>query len=466
MTKTRDLDRFPFGKLWVAVQWIALATLLLFVALSLRGQSGTAMASSPLELSLRRAVDLALAPDGNARVAIAREMVEEARARSGQARADLLPSVDGAVSQSSQTRNLQAFGIQIAVPVPGFEQPRFVGPFDVFDARISAVQPILSMSGIRRYQATRAGISAARAEEDVARQTVSATVAKAYFNALRAQAQQQAAQANLTLARDLESLTGRQKEAGTGLAVEVTRSAVQRGQVEQALLMRQSELRAAQLQLLRAVGLPMSTELRLSDPLPPPIGETQALAAALDRAEATRPEWQSQLARLKNVRLLSSASKWERAPSVYAFGDYGSSGSTPGNALPTRTVGVQLRVPVFDGGRRDERRAEAGARLREEEHRARDLKQQIEMEVRLAMDAVSNARDLVRVAGESLAQAELELEQAERRYRAGVANSLEITRAQTSVEQARSGSIDSLYRYNAARIDLAQATGDVATALP
>jgi outer membrane protein TolC len=58
------------------------------------------------------------------------------------------------------------------------------------------------------------------------------------------------------------------------------------------------------------------------------------------------------------------------------------------------------------------------------------------------------------------------LEQARRRYQAGVANSLELTRAQSTVEQARSNSIDSLFRYNAARIDLAQASGDVASAIP
>ena len=135
MTKARDVTRFPLRRVWVAAQWIILAALLIYMAAGLRGQelatTGGETASGPVTLSLRRAVHLALEPDGNARVAIAREMVEEAKARQGQSRADLLPNVDGAISQSSQTRNLQAFGIQIAIPVPGFEQPRFVGPADI-----------------------------------------------------------------------------------------------------------------------------------------------------------------------------------------------------------------------------------------------------------------------------------------------------------------------------------------------
>lgn len=473
MTKPRDVERFPLGKVWVAAQWIGLAVLLLLLTWAVRGQSllgSVSQTTAPVELSLRRAVELALAPDGNARAAIALEMVEEAKARSGQARADLLPNLDGAISQSSQTRNLEAFGIQLSVPVPGFEQPRFVGPFDVFDARLSATQSILNMSAVRRYQAAKVGVSIAKAEEQVARQDISASVAMAYYSALRAQAQRTAAEANLTLARDLEDLARRQKDAGTGLALEVTRATLLRSQAEHALLVRENEVRAANLQLQRTIGLSMENPIRLSDPMPLP--ETvpgvqgESMDSLVHRAEGARADWQGQQARLKNARLLSGAAAWERAPSISAFGDYGASGSSPGNALPTRAVGVQVRIPLFDGGRRDARRAESSARLREEELRARDLMRQIELELRLAVDALDSTREFVRVSGESLRQAELELEQARRRYRAGVAGSLEVTRAQTGVEQARSTSIDSLFRFNAARIEFAQAMGDVATAIP
>lgn len=472
MAKPKDNERFPFGRLWIAAQWLALAVLALFLVYAVRGQApGPSRAETPsVELSLRRAIDLALAPDGNARVAIAAELVEEAKARGRQARADLLPNLDGAVSQSSQTRNLQAFGIQLSVPVPGFEQPRFVGPFDVFDARLLATQTLFSMSAIRRYQAAREGVDAAKADEEATRQATAASVAKAYYGALRAKAQQEAAQASLDLARDLEDLARRQKEAGTGIALEVTRAAVLRSQAENSLLLRENELRAANLQLQRLIGIAMDPSVHLADSLQNPeavdADAQPELPRALEIAESTRADWKGQQARLKNVRALRGAAAWESAPTAVAFGDYGASGSSPSHSLPTRAVGVQVRIPVFDGGRREARRAEANARLRQEELRARDLRRQIELELRLALDAINATRQSVLVSGATLRQAERELEQARRRYRAGVANSLEVTRAQTSVEQARSGSIDSVYLYNAARIDFAEALGDVYTALP
>ena len=51
--------------------------------------------------------------------------------------------------------------------------------------------------------------------------------------------------------------------------------------------------------------------------------------------------------------------------------------------------------------------------------------------------------------------------QARRRYEAGVANSLEVTDAQTRLERARDNQTTALFGYNVAHLDLAQAMGKV-----
>src|ERR1700693_5517315 len=79
-----------------------------------------------LQLSLKQAVDLALAPDGNTRVKLAVESIRQAEARSAEARAALLPDVEGAISEQSQTRNLKAFGFNFPnVPILGYSIPTF-----------------------------------------------------------------------------------------------------------------------------------------------------------------------------------------------------------------------------------------------------------------------------------------------------------------------------------------------------
>ena len=143
------------------------------------------------------------------------------------------------------------------------------------------------------------------------------------------------------------------------------------------------------------------------------------------------------------------------------FLDYGSIGLSLDEALPTRTFGVALQVPVFDGGRRDARRAESWSQLRQERIRTHDLREQIELEIRVALDSLHSAEQQIEAAQEGLELAENELAQARRRYQAGVTNSLEVTDAQTRLVRACEDHINALFNYNLARIDLGAAMGTV-----
>src|SRR5450432_4818236 len=109
---------------------------LLVLALLLGASLG--LAQSPLPLSMKRAVEIARAPDGSTRAALAQESIRQAKDRVAEARAALLPNLDTTVRESRQTTNLKAYGFAFNVPVPGFSIPTIVGPFDVFDARASA----------------------------------------------------------------------------------------------------------------------------------------------------------------------------------------------------------------------------------------------------------------------------------------------------------------------------------------
>jgi outer membrane protein len=286
-------------------------------------------------------------------------------------------------------------------------------------------------------------------------------VARAYLAAIRTEADVATAKANVTLSQAVLTQTENQKKAGTGTGIEVTRARVQLANDEQRLLVAGNERRRAHLQLLRAMGLRLETEVELTDSLRYIPVDAVTLEQAKAQAVKERPDYRAQLERESNTRLQASATKMERLPTLAAFGDYGSIGTGLNNALPTRTYGFSLRVPVFDGGRRDARRAEVASQYRAEKVRTNDLKEQIELEVRLALDGLQSADDQVKVAQGGLELAENELAQARRRYEGGVANGLEVTDAQTRLERARDNQTAAFYNYNAARIDLAEALGAV-----
>src|SRR6185437_10946653 len=110
----------------------------LFPALCLA--AGPAPEQGPVPLTLKRAVEIALAPDGNTRIQLAQEFIRQARARSAQARAFLLPDLEGSFGKEVETRALGSQGLDLIQLPFNIKLPRIVGPFDVLDARATIVQ--------------------------------------------------------------------------------------------------------------------------------------------------------------------------------------------------------------------------------------------------------------------------------------------------------------------------------------
>ena len=381
------------------------ANLLLSIAVvPLLAQDGadTQLQTRPtvLQLSLRKAVELALAPEGSTRVQLAEEALKQAKSREQQARAGLLPDLEGYVSDKSETENLRALGLNFSTPL--FQIPTLIGPFDVFDVRATVNQTVFDFSTIRRFQASKVAVDAAKGDNDSTRNQVTDQVARAYLTALRADAALATAKANVDLSEALLKLARSQKAAGTGTGIEITRAQVQLANDRQRLLVADNDRERAHLQLLKTVGLKLENPVELTDKLGyvpiDPIEEQKAIAVA----HQTRAELKAQHSKEENAKLNYSATKWERLPSLSAAADYGSIGASINNALPTRTYGVTLRVPLFDGGRRDARRAESASLYRQERIRTADLKDQIELDVRTALDSLRSADAQVKAANEGL----------------------------------------------------------------
>ncbi len=414
-----------------------------------------------LRLSLKEALDLALGAEGNPRVRIAAEGVRQARSRSAQARSALLPNVEASLSDSDRTQNLRAYGLQFDLPIPGFVSPKLVGPFTVLDARASASQTVFDFSSIRRYQASRAGVEQASAENENIQDQIRDQVSRAYLAALRADAALETAIANLTLAEELLELASRMRNAGSATGIEVTRARVQLANEKQRTLVAENERTRARLQLLRAIGTDLDATVELTQKLEFLPVSVASLEEAIKLALESRRDWKAQIKREEIAQLNQSAVKWERLPSASVFADYGTIGSGFDDAIPTRTYGIAVRIPLFDGGRRDARRAESASQLMQERLRTQDLRNQIELEVRVALDNIRSAADQVQTAEEGVALAEGELEQAQRRFAAGVGSSIEATDAQTRLQRARDNRIAALFNYNLAGIELATATGTI-----
>ena len=120
---------------------------------------------------------------------------------------------------------------------------------------------------------------------------------------------------------------------------------------------------------------------------------------------------------------------------------------------------LQLTVPILDGFRRQNRVKEQSLRVDIQEIRERDLVNQVETEARQSVLDLASAQQQVAIADDRLRLAEQELAQAQERFQAGVAGSVETTNAQSSVIAARDALIQARVNFGTARVSAYRALG-------
>lgn len=426
-------------------------TRLVVVALALSFPLNRAYAQAK-PLNLNQAIAAAL--ENNAGVKLSEEREVQAQSRMEEQRAGLLPNVQSVLGHTNQTVNLGARGIRF----PGIPIPTVVGPFSTTDARLQYGEPLFDLSLIRRYQSSRRQIESSRFDTETVKNNIAASVARLYYDVQRASAMIEAVRIQIELGENLLNLARQRREVGIGTGLDVTRAESRLASDRHRLLEVQNEHRTARLRLLRAMGERLDQPIELTDPLETATVMEDTVDQALAAALRNRPEWLAQESRLASAGLTYGSARAERLPTIQAFADYGNSGTTS-LFVPTHTVGLQLALPLFDGGRRAAHRKNAASQLRQEEIRANDLRDEIELEVRVALDRLASAREQLSAAEQYLKLTSEELELARLRFEAQVSTHIDVVNAQAELATARSRRVNALYTLKVAEIEYARVLG-------
>jgi outer membrane protein len=384
--------------------------------------------------------------------AIAQLNVRAANARTGERRADLLPNISGSATWTRQTLNLDEFGIPFATGI--------TDPFSIYNLQVQASQTLFDASAIARLQAGRDTAVAAGLDAQAAGEVASAAAGLAYLRVLSTEETVRARQADSTVAADLLSQAQKLVQAGVNPAIDATRSEVSFAAVRTQLEIARNSANRARLDLIRALDLPSATRLELADSLGlvpltiPRQPDTAAQFARQHRAELT-----AERARTEAARRSLRAIRYENLPSLSANGAYVESGREIGSLAGTYNLQLLLRVPILDGFRRQNRSKEQSARLEIQEIREHDLINLVETQARQAVLDLSSAEQQVAIAAVRVRLADRELSEAEERFRAGVAGSVETTNAQSSVIAAHDALIQARVNYGTARVIAYRALG-------
>ena len=444
-----------------ARQWFPsakIAAVLLLLMLGMRAEMMMAQEaiSGDQKLTLNGAVDLALKQNLDIQIA----NIETATRQQDRviARSELLPRASLEADDSVNRHNLRALlGIEIPIPTV----PHNIGPYEAVHVGPTFSAPVFDLTLIHEYQASGHRLLASRADEQTVREeTVLLTVSE-YMAHLRALASITAAESRVELATRLAHQADDLLRDGVASKIDVSRAQVRLREEQQGLIDAQRDAETTVYALKRILNMADSQQIEFADQQDffqtPSLDLSDPLATAL----VQRPELHSLDESIKAAELAHKAAVAESLPKFTLDGSWNEQGQTFNTANPGYQYRVNMKVPIFTGGRlRAERKSTALAEERTQKQLVQERNQVTEqvrdgqVELQSALHQVDLGRQEVQLANE-----EVTLSQG--RFQSGVTDNIEVTQAQDSLAHANDTEIGALFRYNIARAQLARAVGSV-----
>ena len=284
---------------------------------------------------------------------------------------------------------------------------------------------------------------------------------RAYFGLLRATAllkvAQQTVEARQLIADQVTALA----EAHLKSQLDVSFAKVNLSDAKLILAGALNNVQAGEAELATAMGIPGQQGFLLSEEeMPAPLPDQ--IDPLIRHALQNRPE-------LANLKLEEGAAerfaKAERALYYPTIGVAATGGFVPAapETIPGQygAAGVNVTIPVFNGGLFKARRTEAELRAKAAAQNVNDLANRVARDVRVAYLNASTAYERVGLTAELLHQAQLALDLAQSRYDLGLSSIVELSQAQLNLTSAQIASTSARYDYQTQRVILSRQTGDL-----
>jgi outer membrane protein len=293
------------------------------------------------------------------------------------------------------------------------------------------------------------------------REQVLLQVEQAYFQALGGNAALRAAQAavnnrEVTL-RQISAL--QQSAMRSTLDVRFAEVALSQAQLD--VYQTENIATEAQANLAAALGLDHADVFTLAD-VPLPAALEASPDPRIQEAMQRRPELKTFSLTRDAAHRFADAEARLRLPTVSLLG---TAGAIPAGdpRLPDSysAAGVNINIPILNGGLFNARRAEAEERAAAADSDVRELAVQIAREVRVAWLEANTAARRLDVTARLVAQANEALRLAQTRYDSGLGSIVELSQAQLNQTSAEIQNATARYDYLSSRAALDYATGEL-----
>jgi protease secretion system outer membrane protein len=412
-------------------------------------------ASAASSMTLLEAYQMALEQDSTIRAS--RAALESGRERLPQARSQLLPSVQANLGRNRNNLDTTS--------------PNFLGQetttnsmYDSYGKTVSLRQPLFNAQRYFQYEQAKDQVADAEATHQRDLQELIVRVGGAYMEALLTEDQLKLVLAQKQQYTTMVDAAQKMLKAGSGTRTDIDDAQARLDMaVASELEARQNrEYTHRQLEILVNQPVGDLSALNLSGLANLPT-DLPALESWLEQAQANSPEIQALTARVAAADKEISKAKSGHAPMVDGVVQWSDSGNENVTRLNSRfvttSVGVQLVVPIFQGGyvNSQVRQAVAEKTRMEEalEATRRDLNLRVHKEHRGVTEGVLKVRALE----QAVRSTEQLVQSTTKSKLAGVRTTLDILNAEQQLAQAKRDLVQTRYMYLMARLRLAALVG-------
>jgi len=293
-------------------------------------------------------------------------------------------------------------------------------------------------------------------------------VTKAYYQVLVSNEQLSLLDADLKQLKEQYDQTAAQNKQGFVEKIDVQRIEVQYNNL---VTTRENTIRllALNYQLLKfQMGMPINARLQLTDKLENiQLSDSSTVANNDTTFYHNRIEYQLLETQKKLNELNVANVKARFYPNLTFNGNYNLSyqnnsfGDLYSRNFPSGYIGLTLNVPIFSGGQRINQLRESKIAVMESANNLDNARNGFLLQANMAYVTYINGVKSLENQKENQALAREVLRVAKIKYQQGVGSSIEVTQAQTSLEDADNQYIKSLYDALVSKVDLDQAYGRI-----
>ena len=375
-------------------------------------------------------------------------------------RSNLLPSVSASLSTSRNVADIDNMGTDfLGRPARSITHPRYISRSNVIQLR----QPILNLEGIARYRQGNVQAQQGEAAFEAGTDEVTVRVVSAYMDVLYADDQVALSEVSRNMYQEMMHVNQRLFQKGEGTKTDMLETQARLDLAEAQLTEAKDNAVAARETLAGIIGMDPGPLDRLGDGFKPAAVQPGTFEDWEKIAREHNHELAAARLATENARLDIDRNRAGHYPRVdfvaaYSKGDAESINTYTQNSV-NRTIGVQVSIPIYQGGAINATTRQAAANYARAQADVDARTSKILVELRKAHSLVVSSVHKIEALEKAVASGKLLMTATEQSIKGGVRINLDLLNAQQQLYTSQRDLAQARYTYMIGLLRLRAAAG-------